>query len=556
MNKNIVLIVLHLFISSISLHAKDWLKVDGFQDTSIKTVGTKSVGSISLVSRHNRDVKIVSCEFKQLLTYDAVLFTSDLAGKRVQPFLEINGLISFSYVHNVDVRGCVILTLDDGVNQRRQLIPISVNVVMPPNKQAYAYTDNLEYDSLYSALRSRVINHTSLGYKSAREVMFGKADNINDTVECIYTGRKLRTVGIPPNGEFNTEHTWVQSRGSSSEPNKSDINHLYPTFPNANSIRANYPFGNVVTLWRDAGGGSRLGFTAKGDTVFEPRSISKGNVARSIFYYLVRYGNVTGYYNSPYNMDTPLREWNKLDPPDDRERRRADTITAYQGKRNPFVDFPIFVERMNFLGSAPTPYLGSILKEICASSIDSDTLLTVLYNGTNSSKRIKEITFSPSGVYDYVKFSDGTEMKSKGFQDLSITRLIPFNQVPALSYCVLQYDNGAIDSIAIRVCGTSSVSDIGDDPSFKFEVNPHPIDEDSEIRLELPATEIRRVALYTLEGRELADISDRVSSAISSSNANTLSSRISLSNLPSLSGVVIARIQTTSGVVSKVLVVK
>ncbi|MFM8437832.1 MAG: endonuclease I family protein, partial [Candidatus Kapaibacterium sp.] len=209
--------------------------------------------------------------------------------------------------------------------------------------------DAAEQSKLFDTLRSRVTGHTSLGYKAAREVMFGKADNVSDSVECIYTGKKLKTAGIPPNGEFNTEHSWPQSFGSSAEPNKSDIYHLYPTNPNANSMRANYPFGMISKVWKDATGGSRLGFTATGDTVFEPRDVAKGNIARGLFYYFLRYGNLFNYYQSPYAMDADLRRWNEQDPPDAQERRRGDTIAAYQGKRNPFIDYPQFIERMEYV---------------------------------------------------------------------------------------------------------------------------------------------------------------------------------------------------------------
>jgi deoxyribonuclease I len=554
MSNNVLVTVLCICLSTSSIFAQDWLKIMGFEQlSSNSTINTKISLKIFISSEYQRDVRITSCEFKQLHTYEAVRFSSNLTGKEIQSFSTISEKVDLEFLHNVGVRGCIILTLNDGVSQHRQLVPISVNVTMPPDKQAYAYTDNLEYDTLYSALQAKVINHTSLGYKNGREVMFGKADNINDTVECIYTGRKLRTLGIPPNGEFNTEHTWVQSRGSSNEPNRSDINHLYPTFPNANSIRANYPFGNVATLWRDAGGGSRLGFTATGDTVFEPRSVSKGNIARSIFYYLVRYGNVTGYYNSPYYMDTPLRQWNKLDPPDDRERRRADTITAYQGKRNPFVDFPVFVERLNFLGPAPTPFFGSILKEMCIrTNFIADTIRTLVYNGTNTNRRIKSVNPLPNQFR--LETPNDIVFPAKGFQELVLS--VQTSTPPDFTYFIVEYDNGVVDSIALRVCGVSTVSEMERNQSLKVEVNPHPIDEDSEIRLDVPASEIRKVTLYSLEGRELMDISNRVALGATPASTNLTGTRISLSNLQIVSGVVMVKIQTTSGIVSRILLMK
>ena len=173
---------------------------------------------------------------------------------------------------------------------------------------SYDATTFNKYDNeLKSILTSLVINHNSLGYNLARDKMFMEFDNqkvngqgaAQNTLECVYTGRLAvgytsRTIaqGAPYN--FNTEHTWPQSNFGEQEPMKSDLYHLFPTDITANSIRSNYAFGKVVSniIWQV--GGSKLGNNNLGQLVFEPRDIHKGDVSRSMFYFVTRYPHDMG----------------------------------------------------------------------------------------------------------------------------------------------------------------------------------------------------------------------------------------------------------------------
>lgn len=209
-------------------------------------------------------------------------------------------------------------------------------------------TFNLYDEELKTALSNYVANHTSLGYKLARQKMFETIDDLgNDTIECVYTGRRIVTQSIPNVyiDHFNTEHTWPQETFDSQEPMRSDLFNLYPTDEYANAKRANYPFGNVSSNIMWGNGGSILGQNSLGQTVFEPRNQHKGNVARSIFYFIIRYEKNFGSYLDTI-QEKVLRSWNLIDPVDERESRRNDSIAYYQGKRNPFIDHPEFIERI------------------------------------------------------------------------------------------------------------------------------------------------------------------------------------------------------------------
>ncbi len=204
----------------------------------------------------------------------------------------------------------------------------------------YPGTDGLTNQALKDKLYQIIKDHTSLGYDSARVKMFSEIDNKDGWVECVYTGFRLKTSGVPDANIMNTEHTWPQSAGAGSEPARSDLFHLFPTKSDANSRRANYPFGTVVnTVWSE--GGSKLGTDANGVTVFEPRDVHKGNVARAMFYFSVR-------YRLPIDnkQEAELKKWHTLDPVDTDEIERCNKISSYQHNRNPFVDWPDFVNRI------------------------------------------------------------------------------------------------------------------------------------------------------------------------------------------------------------------
>ncbi len=88
-------------------------------------------------------------------------------------------------------------------------------------------------------------------------------------------------------------------------------------------------------------GGSRLGLDAGGATVFEPRDAHKGNAARSMVYFAIRYGHtLTASELSLY------KAWDGLDPVDARELERTWTIAAEQGIPNPLVVCPDALGRL------------------------------------------------------------------------------------------------------------------------------------------------------------------------------------------------------------------
>lgn len=205
-----------------------------------------------------------------------------------------------------------------------------------------------------------VAKQRDLSYDVARDQMFGWIDDPQaiDTVECVYTGRRLsgvtdRITAFKNGQGLNTEHTWPQSMGARFGLPKSDLHHLFPTDTRANSSRGNAPFGtvqeNLVFLpeFPSPQDQTRSGFDDRGLAVFEPRNAHKGNAARALLYFFTRYAIKPSANLSLQNFErekTVLLKWHAQDPVDDAERLRNDAIYLAQGNRNPYVDHPEFVE--------------------------------------------------------------------------------------------------------------------------------------------------------------------------------------------------------------------
>ncbi len=199
----------------------------------------------------------------------------------------------------------------------------------------------------------------NISYKKAREYMFGQlhlqGSGKNVWVEDVYCHNIAGTengVGngkIPNSNVQNCEHTWPQSKFNRSEDmnlQKTDLHHLFPVDSRANSTRSNNPFGDVdgVDVHERCAASQKgviLGTNTKG---FEPPDDHKGNVARAMFYFAVRYKS-----SLPSDYVRRLKAWSELDPVDAFERERNEKIYEIQGTRNPFIDEQELVQVFNEL---------------------------------------------------------------------------------------------------------------------------------------------------------------------------------------------------------------
>lgn len=247
---------------------------------------------------------------------------------------------------------------------------------------------NLSGDALLQGLRALISTNTYSNYSGAKVYLYQTLDNTNGYVTCIYTGHQYN-VGYNYTGSTNpnTEHTYAQSWFSSpqSSVKKADLHHLFPSNATVNSSRGNYPLYTVAnhssanvyypdTPWQSYRGQSQTGYS-----VFEPADQSKGNIARALLYFYVRYNDTLTQQN--VNMLPVLLDWNNQDPPDAAEITRNQGVYNFQNNRNPFIDHPEFVNRIwnpVDVDDSTLPTLDSLrLTSICPNPFEFSTTLNV-----------------------------------------------------------------------------------------------------------------------------------------------------------------------------------
>ncbi len=215
---------------------------------------------------------------------------------------------------------------------------------------------------------------TVLNYDDARDTLFAKIDNHNDSLTGVYSGY---TIYLDPNADpstdaylkgINTEHTWPQSKGADTGNAKSDMHHLYPARDAVNSSRSNDPFAEINDTdtdkwWRNDYYLTTIPtqfideYSEKDEDAnrFEPREDHKGNAARSVFYFYTMYKDQADSAFFAIQKDV-LYQWHQQDPADQAEIDRTWAIAAYQdNKPNPFVLDSSLVRRAYFTNTDTTP---------------------------------------------------------------------------------------------------------------------------------------------------------------------------------------------------------
>jgi endonuclease I len=223
----------------------------------------------------------------------------------------------------------------------------------------YEGADGLTGSSLITFLRNLTTSgYIGVTYGDARYFM-GYTDRdllMTSMVRNIYNGKLVSYVwasGIE--SSWNREHVWPQSRLGSTATNSvanraSDIHNLRTATPSVNTSRSNKNFDWTTT-----------------PNSYYPGDADRGDVARILFYMVIRYSQLQLVEGNPPDDGTlwignlsALLQWHILDPVDDFERQRneriysggvVDTDTTLnkflrQNNRNPFIDHPEFVEKI------------------------------------------------------------------------------------------------------------------------------------------------------------------------------------------------------------------
>lgn len=265
--------------------------------------------------------------------------------------------------------GARLNALFDGTLAKPSAGTVSVEALdqAPPAKGSVAGP------ALLAEVRSRTRQgHRSISYDEAKSALFSKADSVVERgvrgVRDAYSGVFVPGTsdhggdyeergdadgdGYHETNGMNVEHLWPQSYFSEKLPMRGDLHHLMATFQHPNGMRGRLPFDevpdNAVEYHNNAG--ARMGAG-----LFEPPDSAKGRVARSMLYFMARYGDqgvlpgnvVNHFWNA--RIQTLLR-WNREFPPTEFERQRNSVVEKIQGNRNPFVDDPTLADRVGVEG--------------------------------------------------------------------------------------------------------------------------------------------------------------------------------------------------------------
>jgi endonuclease I len=219
------------------------------------------------------------------------------------------------------------------------------------SKSYYSTTQNLAEEALKQALKTRLaLNYQSFSYDVARDKMYASIDNRNDSVTCVYTNRKAKfnTRSGASSNNFNCEHTFPQGFFNQDVPMRSDIHHLFSTDDAANNSRGNLPFGTATAPFVQVAVNAP---SKNGGGKYEPQDSHKGNCARAMMYFVLRYQDYTNFYAS---QDTVLRRWHRTFGPNRKDSLRNELVFGQQNNRNPFIDYPQFESRIRSLTALST----------------------------------------------------------------------------------------------------------------------------------------------------------------------------------------------------------
>jgi len=237
-------------------------------------------------------------------------------------------------------------------------------------KQAEYYTGAYCYDSLrmksgdelFGAL-NRLMGNTS-NILDSRRFSYDKLRYNYGSVDTDLNKRNSNIIGYYDGASFsatwdsgktwNREHTWPQSKGADKDtPMGYDMQSVRPARVEQNSDRGNTPYG-------ESSGYYDPNEIVIENTYYNPANLGsyRGDAARVILYDYVVYGEAGGHKNSLYNGEAQLLsklgkkgvfesipvllKWHMNDPVSLTEMVRNDGAEAYQGNRNPFIDYPEF----------------------------------------------------------------------------------------------------------------------------------------------------------------------------------------------------------------------
>jgi len=293
---------------------------------------------------------------------------------------------------------------------------------------------------------------------------------------------------------WNREHMMPQSSFNSAYPMYSDLFFVVPTDARINQLRSNYPYGKAgsTTYYNFTNGSKQASNGTPNATytgrVYEPIDEFKGDIARSLLYYAVRYEGKLGSFNFTTNANDPTKDqnpldgteekayenwyvamllsWHQLDPVSQREIDRNNSVFNLQKNRNPFVDHPEWVGLIwnqtpdNIAPSAPSQLSlernsAYFVNLNWQASPENDVLGYNIYQDGVLVAKSKATTISvdhlmPATTYNFtVKAYDSSYLESPQSNTMNITTLA--SDIFAKDLQIIKYLEGTDDNKAIEI---------------------------------------------------------------------------------------------------------
>jgi endonuclease I len=511
------LIIAGSLVSILGLAAGAWALDDWNAVTisdSVVSFGVVAAGetdSLALTLTNNLPVPVTVTG----AAFEEDVFWTDVGAQPIPAGSTGDITVYFSSVQNVDYTDFLRIELDEAIRPLAAEVSAEVHYL----DTYYDCTQNRWAEELKDSLTALIDGHNSVGYTTARDSMYGHIDNIGGWVECVYTGRQafFNTRAGATANNFNCEHTWPQSFFSEAEPMRSDIFHLYPTDMTANSNRANLDFG-IVTSATWSVGGAKLGTDSEGQTVFEPRDVHKGNVARTHFYFVVRYDGNYDLYEDPSKMEAHFRSWHLSDPVDSAEQQRNEDIYNLQNNRNPFIDHPELADRISsFFGTATYPVDPEIAvapEELDLGAIGFSTTVHAYFVVVNTGNDTLHVVSIVSTDGDFGVGTASMTLDPEAYEYVRVTYTSGTVEGSDSTSIVISSDDGDENPVeipvTIEVSGSVGIDVVDSAPSGLqlYQNYPNPCLTRTTITFELDEPCRVKLAIYDIRGRRVAQLLD------------------------------------------------
>ncbi|MBT03925.1 MAG: hypothetical protein CL836_07865 [Crocinitomicaceae bacterium] len=317
----------------------------------------------------------------------------------------------------------------------------------------YQEANGKSSNELKEALHQIISNHVVFPYTSSSttdtwdilQLSDQDPDN-HDNMILIYTGRsqdkgyrdgsgnysQYENGNGTQNNSWNREHVWPKSHGFPDEDDNAytDVHNLKPCDRSVNSSRGTKDY--------DFGGSQHSEATdcLTDSDSWEPPNSVKGDIARILFYMVVRYDPGFDHENNSFDLElvdytTPnnndpifgklssLIQWHFDDPVDDFEINRNEIVFGFQQNRNPFIDHPNLV---NFLWGE---YVGENWNENLSLNNTLNENLIIYPNPS-------------SGILNFNKYLDNERIEIFSFKGIRV-----FDKIVASSNSInLNLDSG------------------------------------------------------------------------------------------------------------------